>query len=134
MDGNDVRVIESRRSSGFLDKPLLAVCAGWLAGGQNLYCDKAVQAYVTGLVNLSHPGYCDGSQDLVGAELSPAARPLVLNVLPQGLAQFLINGEIVLVNQLEVTGMRQTPRLNATQCLNRAVAIKVLLLTTAASS
>lgn len=68
MDDN-IRVIESRRSSGFLDKPLLAVCAGWSAGRQNLYCDKAVQAYVTGLINLSHSAYCDGSQDLVGAEL-----------------------------------------------------------------
>jgi hypothetical protein len=72
MDGQDVRMVESRHRLGFLLEPAEAVGLALAARGHDLECDVPPEARVTRPIDLAHSPGADRGQDLVGAE--PAAR------------------------------------------------------------
>jgi len=68
MNGDDLRVVQRRGGFGPLDESSFALGVSDLLGGQDLDCDKAIEARVPHLVDHPHPAFAQLLEDLVVAD------------------------------------------------------------------
>ncbi len=71
VDGDDIRMVQSRGCSRLLDETALTLGVGDLGWRQDLDRNHTVEPRVLGLVHLAHSTGSYGSKDLVGAEPVP---------------------------------------------------------------
>ena len=68
VEGANVRMVQAGDRLGFALEPLLQIGISGDMRGQHFDGDSAVQAGISGFVDLAHTPSAEGSVDLVGAE------------------------------------------------------------------
>jgi len=65
VDGDDVRMIQRRRSFGFVNEPLLARLVCQLLGTQDFDANETIEPQIAGLIDNTHSAFAELGDDLV---------------------------------------------------------------------